>query len=224
MGRISKKHHMKKILFTALILFSISALSNAQTDPKAKAILSAVSKKYAAYNIIKANFTYTIENPQSKLKQTESGTLYTKSKTNKYKIVTSTQDMISDGKSQWTYLKQDKEVNLSNVDNSSNSINPARIFTIYEKGYKYVSMPDIKENSRVYNVIDLTPTASGNNFFKIRLTIDQANKQITKAIIFDKNGNRYSYLIKSLLPVKISESIFSFNPQSYPGVEVVDLR
>ncbi|EOR94924.1 gliding motility-related protein [Arcticibacter svalbardensis MN12-7] len=215
---------MKKLLFTILILFSISAISSAQTDPKAKAILAAVSKKYSAYNIIKANFSYTIENPQSKIKQTESGTLYTKSKSNKFKIITSTQDMISDGKSQWTYLKQDKEVNLSNVDNSSNSINPAKIFTIYEKGYKYVSMPDIKENARVYNVIDLTPTASGNNFFKIRLTIDKLNKQIYKAMIFDKNGSRYSYLIKSLLPVKISESIFSFNPQSYPGVEVVDLR
>lgn len=215
---------MKKILFTTLILFSISALSSAQTDPKAKAILSAVSKKYSAYNIIQANFTYTIENPQSKLKQTESGTLYAKSKANKYKIITPTQDMISDGKSQWTFLKQDKEVNLSNVDNSSNSINPARIFTIYEKGYKYVAMPDIKENSKVYHIIDLTPTTSGNNFFKIRLTIDKLNKQIYKALIFDKNGSRYSYLIKSLVPVKIAESIFSFNPQSYPGVEVVDLR
>ena len=43
------------------------------------------------------------------------------------------QELFSDGKSQWTYLKKDKEVQVSNVDNSGDAINPAKIFTVYEK-------------------------------------------------------------------------------------------
>lgn len=215
---------MKRTFLTSFILFVFVSLSMAQTDPKAKSILAAVSKKYASYPVIKADFSYTIENPKSKMKHSESGTLYTRSKANKYKIITASQELMSDGKTQWTYLKDDNEVNVSDVDNSSNSINPARIFSIYEKGYKYVALPDIKQGGKVFHVIDLTPTTEGNNFFKIRLTIDKASSQIAKTMVFDKNGNRYSYVIKSLTPAKVSESIFAFQAGKYPGVEVVDLR
>lgn len=215
---------MKRTFLTSLILFVLCGLSIAQTDPKAKGILAAVSKKYASYPVIKADFTYTIENPKSKMKHSESGTLYTQSKANKYKIITPSQELMSDGKTQWTYLKQDNEVNVSDVDNSSNSLNPARVFTIYEKGYKYIALPDIKQSGKVFHVIDLTPTTEGNNFFKIRLTIDKATSQIAKTMVFDKNGNRYSYVIKSLTPAKVSPSIFAFQTSQYPGVEVVDLR
>lgn len=215
---------MKKIFLTALILIFLTPLSHAQNDARAKSILAAVSKKYSSYNIIKADFTYTIENPQSKLKQSESGTFYVKSRANKYKIITPSQDLVSDGKSQWTYLKQDNEVNISDVDNSAGSINPAKIFTIYEKGYKYVALGDIRQSGKVYHIIDLTPITAGANFFKIRLTIDKQTNLISKALIFDKNGNRYSYLIKTLTPAKVSESIFTFNSGNYPGVELVDLR
>lgn len=137
----------------------------------------------------------------------------------------SNQELISDGKSQWTYLKEDKEVQLSDVDKSSNALNPARIFTIYEKGFKYLYTGDIKQNSRVYHVIDLTPLDSKQSFFKVRLTIDKLSKQISKALIFDKNGSHYTYTLRNFVPnAKVSESVFTFDAKKYPGVELVDLR
>jgi outer membrane lipoprotein-sorting protein len=51
------------------------------------------------------------------------------------------------------------------------------------------------------------------------------SKQITNAVIFDKNGNKYTYTIKTFTPnVKVPESTFAFDSKLYPGVEVVDLR
>ena len=45
------------------------------------------------------------------------------------------------------------------------------------------------------------------------------------ALIFDKNGNRYTYTIKTFIPnVKVPESTFTFDAKLYPGVELVDLR
>jgi len=135
------------------------------------------------------------------------------------------QELISDGKSQWTYLKSDKEVQLSDVDNSSKALNPAKIFTIYEKGFKYLYTGDVKQNSRVYHVIELSPMDSKQSFFKVRLTIDKQTKRISKALIFDKNGSHYTYTIKTFTPnVKVPETIFTFDPRKHPGVEVVDLR
>lgn len=197
----------------------------AQTDAKARAILAEVSKKYRSYDVIKTDFTFTLDNPQAKLKETQTGTLYAKAKSNKYKVVLKSQELISDGKNQWTYSKADKEVQLSEVDNSLNALNPAQIFTMYEKGFKYFYNGEKKVNNRAVHVIDLTPTDIKRSFFKVRLNIDKVTKRISNAVIFDKNGNRYTYLIRTFTPnVKIPESMFAFDAKKHPGVEVVDLR
>jgi len=215
---------MKKIVLLMFVL-GVALSSYAQTDVKAKAILAEVSKKYRLYDVVKADFTFTIDNQQAKVKETQQGTLYAKASANKYKVAMSNQDLISDGKSQWTYLKDDKEVQLTNVDNSDDVINPAKIFTIYEKGYKYLYTGDSKVGGKVYQMIDLSPVDTKKSFFKIRLSIDKAAKQIANVLIFDKNGSKYAYAIKSFVPnVKVPESTFAFEAKKYPCVEVVDLR
>ena len=199
--------------------------ASAQTDAKAKAILSEVGKKYRTYTNIKTDFTFTLDNSQAKVMETQQGSLIVKSSANKYKVTMTEQELFSDGKSQWTYLKEDKEVQVTDVDNSSDAINPAKIFTIYEKGYKYLFTGEKKIGAKVYQTIDLTPIDIKKSIFKIRLTIDKVAKQITNVVIFDKNGNKYTYDIKSFTPnVKVSESVFAFDAKKYPGVEVVDLR
>jgi len=216
---------MKKILLSLLVLTGVSYTIYAQTDEKAKVILAEVSKKYRSYTTVKTDFTFTLDNKQSKVKDTQQGTLYVKASANKYKVTMTDQDVISDGKSQWTYLKKDKEVQVSNVDNSSESLNPAQIFTIYEKGFKYLYTGETKAGAKTYQMIDLSPTDTNKSFFKIRLSIDKVAKRIASVLIFDKNGNRYTYTIKTFVPNgKVPETTFTFDAKKYPGVEVVDLR
>ena len=216
---------MKKLLIGALIIIGSGLTAFAQSEVKAKEILAEVSKKYRTYDVIKTEFSYTLENPQAKIKETQSGTLFVRSKVNKYKVILKGQELISDGKNQWTYLKADKEVQLSELDNSSDALNPAKIFTIYEKGFKSVYTNDTKLNGKTLHNIDLTPIDSKRSFFKVRLQIEKLTKQITNAVIFDKNGNKYTYTIKTFTPnVKVPESTFAFDSKLYPGVELVDLR
>lgn len=217
---------MKQLIICAFIVLGSTLNLMAQSEAKAKTILAEVSKKYRGYDVIKTDFSYTLENPQAKIKETQAGTLYAKSKANKYKIILKGQELYSDGKNQWTYLKADKEVQLSEVDNSSDGLNPSKIFTIYEKGFKSLYTNDTKAaNGRMVHNIDLTPTDSKRTFFKVRLQVDKLNKQITNAVIFDKNGNKYTYTIKTFTPnIKVPESTFAFDAKKYPGVEVVDLR
>ena len=216
---------MKKIVVILLVAIGYAVSANAQTDAKAKAILAQVSKKYRAYDIVKADFVFTLDNQQAKIKESQQGTLYVKAKANKYKIVMAEQELISDGKSQWTYLKDDKEVQVTAVDNSNDALNPAKIFTLYEQGFKYLYTGESKIGGKVYQMIDLSPTSGKKSYFKIRLSIDKNAKQIANAVIFENNGNKYTYAIKSFVPnVKIAESTFAFDARKYPGVEVVDLR
>lgn len=216
---------MKRLVLSMFMIVGFAGIVSAQTDAKAKAILAEVSKKYRSYDAIKTEFTFTVSNPQANIKQTQSGTLYAKSKANKYKVILKDQELISDGKSQWTYLKDEKEVQVSDVDNSPNALNPAQIFTIYEKGFKYIYTGESKIANRVVQGIDLTPLDGKGTFFKVRLNIDKLTKRIQSATIFEKNGGRYTYTIKAFTPnVKVAESLFVFDSKKYPGVEVVDLR
>lgn len=227
------KISMKKILVYLLLTGLTFNYTFAQKDADAKKILHQVSAKYRSYDVIKTDFTFTYENTQAGTKDSQSGTMISRSKANKYKVTiyspeekqTVDEEIISDGKSQWTYVRKNKEVELAEVDNSSESLNPAQIFTVYEKGYKYVYNGDTKVDGKLCQVIDLTPEDEKKPFFKIRLSIDKAKKQIYSAMIFDKNGSRYNYVIHTFTPnVKVPESTFTFDKKNYPGAELVDLR
>jgi outer membrane lipoprotein-sorting protein len=224
---------MKKILlFSLLIALSITQ-TFAQKDVEAKKILNQVSLKYKSYDVVKADFTFTFDDPQANMKATQSGTLIAQSKTNKFKVIIYSpgnksdvaQEITSDGKNQWTYLKKDNEVELNEVDHSEGNLNPAQMFTIYEHGYKYIYNGDEKLDGKLCQVIDLTPEDSKKPYFKIRLSIDKVKKQVYSALIFDKNGSRYTYTIHSFTPnIKLPNNIFTFDKKDHPGIEVVDLR
>jgi len=224
---------MKRLLLYLLLTGLTLNYAYAQKDADAKKILNQVSKKFRAYDVIKTDFSFTYENQQAGTKDVQAGTMISRSKANKYKVTIYNpeekqaidEEIISDGKSQWTYVKKNKEVELTDVDNSNESLNPAQIFTIYEKGYKYVYNGDAKVDGKLCQVIDLTPEDEKKPFFKIRLSIDKVKKQILSAMIFDKNGSRYNYVIRTFTPnVKVSESTFTFDKKNYPGAELVDLR
>jgi len=216
---------MKKRIWLCLVAMAITFAGYAQNDVKAKAILAGVSKKYHTYDIVKTDFSFTLDNQQANVKETQQGTLYVKAKANKYKVSMTNQELYSDGKSQWTYLKEDKEVQVTDVDPSGDALNPAQIFTVYEKGFKYLYTGESKSGSKVYQTIDLTPLDAKKSYYKVRLKIDKVAKQIANVLIFDKNGNRYTYNVKTFVPnAKVPETTFVFDPKKYPGVEVVDLR
>lgn len=226
---------MKKTLLFSLLHLTTATCLFAQKDAAAKAILNQVSAKYKTYDVVKTDFDFTLDAQQAGVKETQSGSLIAKSKANKFKVTlfsagTSAipqveQEIISDGKTQWTYLKKDNEVQVNNVDAGGEGLNPAQIFTIYEHGYKYIYTGEIKKDGRVYEEIDLNPEDEKKTFFKVRLLIDKVKKQIYSALIFDKNGNKYTYTLKSFTPnIPVPDNTFSFDPKMHKGVEVVDLR
>lgn len=227
------KETMKK-LFLYLTLFTATAgTAFAQKDTEAKAILSGVSQKYRSYNTVKSDFVITIQNTQAGVNETQNGTLLTQTKANKFKLSIYTtpaktalaQEITSDGKTQWTYMVKEKEVQVNDASNNTDGMNPAQLFTMYEKGYKYLFTGLQKVAGKSYQVVELTPTDAKQSIFKVKLFVDKLKKQIYSAQLFDKNGNRYNYTIKTFTPnATVAADAFTFNPKAHPGVEVVDLR
>lgn len=215
---------MKKILVFCLILSSAVSFAQNQ-DQKSQQILKAVSSKYKSFKSLKAFFTITMENGQDKKKDIQKGTLYLKG--SKYKLEIAGQDVISDGKTRWTFVKDANEVQIDNQKTDDNAISPTTIFTIYEKGWKSTFVGEEKSNGKaVADLIELVPLdPKGKNIFKVKLTISKSDKMITSARVFNKNGNTQTISVDKLLQDGASdETLFTFVSSKYPGAEVVDLR
>jgi outer membrane lipoprotein-sorting protein len=209
---------MKNILLIALLIaFTVSGI--AQNDKKATAILDEVSVKTKSYKTIKIDFTYAMDNAKEKIHDKFKGTLV--SKGDKYKLTAAGQDVISDGKTIWTYLKDANEVQINNVGDDDDSFTPTKMLSGYTKDFKSKFIEE-KGNDQV---IELYPLQKGKTFTKVRLTIDKAKKQISKFVIYDRSGSTFSYIVDKLVADQpIADTVFSFNKAEHPGVEVNDMR
>lgn len=215
-------NNMKKATFLLLSIFIFSILSAQVVDKKADAILEEVSKTAKSYSTIKIVFTYIMDNKDENIHETINGTLYSKGE--KYRLHFMDQIVISNAKTNWVYNADAEEVQISTVDPEDEQSNPTKLLTSYDKSYKSKFIKEKEENGIMLQTIDLVPL-KGKSYFKIRLKIDKAKKQIVQVIIYEKNNTIFTYLVKSFTPnVKISDSKFIFNKADYPDVEVIDLR
>ncbi len=213
-----KMNKMKKILIiTLLTVFVLPVFS--QTDKKATAILNDVSAKTKSYKTIKIEFTYAMDNAKENIHDKFKGTLL--SKGDKYKLTAAGQDVISDGKTVWTYLRDANEVQVNDISEDDGSFTPTKLLSGYNDDYRAKFMEE-KGNAQI---IELYPLKKGKSFTKVRLTLDKAKKQITRFVIYDRNGSTFSYIVdKFITDQAIADAVFTFNKADHPGVEVIDMR
>lgn len=220
---------MKNILFL-LFVSCLSVATYAQTsgqgtsDPEAKKLLESVTAKFKTYNTVKAGFSFRVEDANGKVQGTKTGTAYLKG--NQYKVELTDQEIFCDGKTVWTYDKLSNEVQISKFDASESSFTPQKAFTnFYDKDFLYKLNDEKKEGGKTLQEVELTPTDKTKAFFKILAYVDKVTKNIVSTRLFEKSGSRYVYNVTSFTPnAKMENSIFTFDAQKYPGVEVIDLR
>ena len=188
------------------------------SDPAAKKILDAVSAKFKTFKTVQGKFFLKVENAAGKTLGTKTGTVFMKG--TKYRISVTGQEIFSDGSNVWTLDKASKEVTISKIDPSANSLTPQKLFTnFYDKDFLY----KLNGTTKAVNEIELTPIDKTKPFFKILLYVDKNSISTTK--LFEKTGNKYTYSNTSLMPNgNVPDATFVYDAKKYPGVEVVDLR
>ncbi|OON70147.1 LolA family protein [Hymenobacter sp. CRA2] len=214
---------MKKLVALLALAASFSQVALAQQDPKAGKILDQMSAKYQGMKAFKASFTQTLENQTAKVKENMSGDIIVSG--TKFRLKLNGQEVINDGKTMWTYMKSENEVNVSDYEPEDQDINPSQIYTLYKKGYKYAYAGETKEGGVACDVIELSPEDHNNQVYKVRLNVSKADKSVKSWKMFKKNGNRYTFAIKKFEPnTPVDASTFTFDKNKYKGVKVIDLR
>ena len=199
---------MKKIGFiTMMLLLCVGVQAEG-----AKSILDKAAATVSNPNGVQANFQMV-----SKQYGSTYGSISIKGR----KFHASTPEAIVwfDGKTQWTYMKNNDEVNVSNPTEAElQAINPYNFINIYKQGFKLSS----KKVNNSYEV-HLKATDKKRKIQEMYIIVDQQSYRPTHVKMY-QNGKWTVLLISSLKSTSLNDGLFQFNAKDFPQAEIIDLR
>jgi len=211
--------------FLIVCLLLVSCFSFSQNDEKAVELLDEVAVKLENSNSLQIEFNMYVENAQNSKNDSYSGSAVYKG--GNYKMDLMGQIIFSDGKTNWTYLKDADEVNITaNSEDEKNMFDPKYILKDYKKNFKIKYISEKFEKNRPLVEVDLFPQKiDDKKYSRVTLKIDKVKKQIYSIRYVGKDG--ISYLIeihKYVENPNISDSEVKYNNSLFPDAEVIDMR
>ena len=145
---------MKKIIFLIIAVFYIQIFSYAQdTEQKAKDILSEISSQTSSYENMTFDFTLGIKSQD--INEVQNGKAIISE--NNFYYQTTDREVISNGTSVWTYMKEDNECYIDDINDISEDLNPSEIMTIWEDNFKVNYIDEVISNEQTLQRIKLYP-------------------------------------------------------------------
>ena len=198
---------MKRIILSLIIAFAAIA-SFADNAADARKVLDNLSARIVKGGGATAQFSMS----------GTSGTLSGRVAIKNTKFFVSTAAMTAwyNGKTQWVYVKQNEEVNVSNPSHASQqTMNPYVFLSLYKKGYT-LSMKKEGQGKTVRMV------SQKNAMKEVVITLGKGD--VPTLVKFCQGGKWTTIRLSSFKISKVSESTFVFNAKNYPNAEVIDLR
>lgn len=196
-------------------------------DPKAQAVLDALSNKAKEYKSFKADFEYTLENKVEGINETQSGSV-TMMGSKKYKLQVAGQEIVTNGETVWTFMPDVGELQIADMpeedEEDGNMMNPANLFHMYKKGFKYQHAGNATVGGRSVEVIKMFPMdPSGKRYHTITVNVDTAKDELVSMVVQGKDGNTYTYRLKNFQPnVAVTAADFEFDEDR--ADDIIDLR
>ena len=193
------------------IIMVAALMSMGSFAQSAKAVLDKAAGTITAQSGVKANFKMTTANGST------SGTIAIKGK--KFYATTPQAKVWFDGKTQWTYLKNNDEVNVSNPTEAQlQAINPYNFIHLYKRGYTYT----MNTAGNDY-VIHLMASSADRKIKELFISVNKKNYQ-PKQVKMLQGKKWTTFDINSIKKESIPDSQFRFNAKDFPQAEVIDLR
>ena len=193
------------------IIMVAALMSMGSFAQSAKAVLDKAAGTITAQSGVKANFKMTTANGST------SGTIAIKGK--KFYATTPQAKVWFDGKTQWTYLKNNDEVNVSNPTEAQlQAINPYNFIHLYKRGYTYTM-----NTAGTDYVIHLVANSADRKIKELFISVNKKTYQ-PKQVKMLQGKKWTTFDINSIKKENIADSQFRFNAKDFPKAEVVDLR
>ncbi len=205
------KRRITQALLTLLaLLVAVGVNAQGKTSGNARAILDKVAKNVNRPSGATADFKLSGDGVSS------SGTIAIKG--NKFRATTPEGVVWFDGKTQWTYMKNNEEVNVNTPNAKQQArMNPYYFITLYKKGYNMTS-------KAVGGGYEVHLTAQGKNQALQEIYITVNKSYLPTKVRFSQKGKWTTITVSNFKAAKLSDSSFTFKEKDYPNAEVIDLR
>lgn len=206
------------------ILFIISVFTISLSAQSAKEILDKASDAFLKAGGVTTEFTLNTKEIGSKQIYSQDGTADMKG--DKFKIEIPDAITWFDGKTQWIYMKDVEEVNVSNPSGAElQAISPSILFSIYKVGYDLKYNGEKKLNGKTVLEIELNAQNKKNELKKVIVYVYKSDNTFAKIILYDSNNMENTLIINSYKTNRLlTDSFFVFNKKEYPDAEIIDLR
>ena len=204
---------MRKYIFSVLIaLLSLPVIAQ-QQQSQAKVILDKTAEAFRKAGGVKADFTVKAVT-NGLVEGVENGTIQLKGE----KFVLKTSDIITwfDGKTQWSYVTKNDEVNVSNPTQEE----------LQQKGFSYkLGATKMYRGKAVWEVVltardkkqeleRITLFVTKDTYEPLYILLQQRGQQTRNEITITSYQTKQNY----------ADQVFTFDKKQYPNAEVIDLR
>ncbi|MBN7810111.1 outer membrane lipoprotein carrier protein LolA [Algoriphagus sp. H41] len=216
---------MKSRSLSLILIFLFCAITAfAQKDPKAKAVLDDMSKKYQSMKGFTAGFDYTYQDAAG-TGDRQSGEIAVSGE--KYRLKLPDQEIYNDGKTVWTFIQTAtyKEVTINEASQMEGELTPSNVYKMYQSGFNYRLLADKTYQGKSVHVVELIAQKPNAPFKEVKLMVDKSTKDLLGWEMFDGQGGMFAYSFKNLKAApSLPADYFVFDAKKYPGIEVIDLR
>ena len=124
-----------------------------------------------------------------------------------------------DGKTEWTYMKNTDEVNITTpTEAQQQAMNPYQFINIYKNGFN-LGVKTIGSNYQVH----LTAKDKKRSIQEMYILINKSTYKPLQVKMRQANGWT-TINISQFKATNISDATFIFNAKNYPDAEIIDLR
>ena len=210
-----------KLLTSLFFLFILNAHFSFSQDSKAQGVLDKLSAKMKGLKTFYIEFSSNIKNTETGANESETGKGWVKG--NKFSASYGENTIISNGLKTWTIVKGEKSVYESDANDDEDAVNPKKLMTIWESGFKNKYIKEDKLGNDAVHVIDLYPkNPAKTEYHTIVLYISKIDGELKKAIMKAKDGTTMTYsLTKFQENPEIDDSKFVFDRKKYPGYPII---
>ena len=190
---------------------------SSQDDNKAVELLDKMSDNYKKMKGFTSSFTYSMNNLIEDIKDSFEGKISVRDE--KYILFIEGQKIINDSKTVWTYIEELNEVTISEFDPSEQEISLSNIFEIYKVGFSYKYL-GVKED---LSMVEIYPEDEDKSYYKILFKINNSNL-LESFTVYDNSNSLYIYSINDFVAEELDTTLFTFDVENYPDIEVIDFR
>lgn len=210
---------MKNLTLLSICFFLFST-SMAQTS-KSQVILDKLSGSMKQLSTFYVEFNANIKNTSTGVNESEKGKGWVKG--DKYYATYGEITLLSNGVKTWTVINEEKSVYVSDASDDEESMNPKKLMTIWESGFKNTYEKSDVLNGENIHIIKLYPKQPDNaDYHTVLLYVSVRTSELKKVIMKTNDGTIMTYhLTKFISNKEITDSKFSFNKAQYPGYTVI---